>query len=634
MDQNSKKAIIDKKIHEEKAFKIVSQLALETVDEKVLISIVKYIDPNHYEEIVEERFLTKVCGYPICSNELKYIPTQKYHISKANKVHDIADRKRYCSGQCYKASKFLEAQISPTPIWLRKQQADQTENIKLWSSSTNITDDFDLKFNKNLASAVSTKPQAHNEIGSEVISKSQLYTNEIEQELNKIESEWKAKFKLDNDENKTKHTKPDPHNIFKRPTVSEKNRENIEAYSDRVNNNNDNNNNQTVTNLDVNKKFLESTQIHKKPKEFYHLAQIFKIAKADETPTDEKTLSISSETALNQLIFIEYLIERIRLLISIRTREYLFDKRSNEKSKIHLEREREENLKKYEDYITKKNVFFSDLMSENRATRSQPTTGRVQYANQDEDDNGEAEMQAKIDFLNRSLEAEKHLEEEKTESHEDSSEAKKPLPDFKKIREEAAMQQLKIKEFFMPSSSGKKVQFKEEVVVEEVTNADDGDKYKQSLILNVKETNEEIIRVLPTVDSISQLDIRRKIFYDKLIKYMEQLLRFSDFSYAIWPNQLKDHIKNLVHSFNLTNENVIFQTNEWPIIALFMLKLLSLKTESSQQQHEQQVRAGVESLAKTLEKLLTSDKLIATILDSFQLDNLKLSLICAYLINS
>ncbi len=40
MDQNSKKAIIDKKIHEEKAFKIVSQLALETVDEKVLISIV------------------------------------------------------------------------------------------------------------------------------------------------------------------------------------------------------------------------------------------------------------------------------------------------------------------------------------------------------------------------------------------------------------------------------------------------------------------------------------------------------------------------------------------------------------------------------------------------------------------
>lgn len=30
---------------------------------------------------------------------------------------------------------------------------------------------------------------------------------------------------------------------------------------------------------------------------------------------------------------------------------------------------------------------------------------------------------------------------------------------------------------------------------------------------------------------------------------MEQLVRFSDFSFANWPNQLKDHIKNLVHSF-------------------------------------------------------------------------------------
>lgn len=40
MDPTSKKAIIEKKIHEEKAFKIVSQLALETVDENFLLTIV------------------------------------------------------------------------------------------------------------------------------------------------------------------------------------------------------------------------------------------------------------------------------------------------------------------------------------------------------------------------------------------------------------------------------------------------------------------------------------------------------------------------------------------------------------------------------------------------------------------
>ena len=44
MDLSSKKAIIEKKLHEEKAFKIVSQLALETVDEQTLISIVNAVN--------------------------------------------------------------------------------------------------------------------------------------------------------------------------------------------------------------------------------------------------------------------------------------------------------------------------------------------------------------------------------------------------------------------------------------------------------------------------------------------------------------------------------------------------------------------------------------------------------------
>jgi hypothetical protein len=33
----------------------------------------KYIEPYHYEEIVEERFLSKLCGYPICWNELENV---------------------------------------------------------------------------------------------------------------------------------------------------------------------------------------------------------------------------------------------------------------------------------------------------------------------------------------------------------------------------------------------------------------------------------------------------------------------------------------------------------------------------------------------------------------------------------
>ncbi|XP_029309243.1 putative RNA polymerase II subunit B1 CTD phosphatase rpap2 isoform X2 [Cottoperca gobio] len=65
-----------------------------------------------------------MCGYPICSNKLGKIPTQKYKIStKTNKVYDITERKCYCSNFCYKASKEFELQISNTPLWLRQHES-------------------------------------------------------------------------------------------------------------------------------------------------------------------------------------------------------------------------------------------------------------------------------------------------------------------------------------------------------------------------------------------------------------------------------------------------------------------------------------------------------------------------------
>jgi RNA polymerase II-associated protein 2 len=79
--------------YEKKAQKIVERLAEETVDAATFNSLANLIEPYHYEEIVEERFLGQTCGYPVCSNVLKDIPKQKYQISiKTNKVYDITYR--------------------------------------------------------------------------------------------------------------------------------------------------------------------------------------------------------------------------------------------------------------------------------------------------------------------------------------------------------------------------------------------------------------------------------------------------------------------------------------------------------------------------------------------------------------
>ncbi len=385
----------------------------------------------------------------------------------------------------------------------------ESEQIKLWSSTLSssnekITDDYDIKFNKELTTQTKTS-NVLTEIGSEIISKAQLYTNEIEVELNKIEQEWKSKFKLDDE--KKEVNKVSKTSIFKRSLINDKNKQSFELT------------NQPETDVsqsslpkqdfEINKKFLQSTQIHQKPKDFYHLAKIFKISNQASTNNENNELNITDETSMNQLLFIEYLIERIRLLLTDKSKEYLTEKQSNEKTAIQVERVREEKLKQYEEYITKKNVWFSEILTDenNSGKKSSPAIRNT--------DDSEAEMQAKIDFLLKNEQSEhSDLQINETNSLDiNSNEAKKPLPDFNKIRDEAIKQQLKIKEFFMPSHSKKQVQFKEDFIEEEET-----EDYKQSILVNIKETNEEIVRILPTVDSLSQLEIRRKIFYDKLVK--------------------------------------------------------------------------------------------------------------------
>ncbi|XP_061489650.1 putative RNA polymerase II subunit B1 CTD phosphatase RPAP2 [Rhineura floridana] len=117
-------AAIRKKIEcERKALQVVECLLEDGITEEFLVDCGKIITPSHYKDVVEERFILKLCGYPICRNRLQNVPKQKYRIStKTNKVYDITERKCFCSNFCYRASKYLEGQISKSPVWLREEE--------------------------------------------------------------------------------------------------------------------------------------------------------------------------------------------------------------------------------------------------------------------------------------------------------------------------------------------------------------------------------------------------------------------------------------------------------------------------------------------------------------------------------
>ena len=99
-------------------------------------------------------------------------------------------------------------------------------------------------------------------------------------------------------------------------------------------------------------------------------------------------------------------------------------------------------------------------------------------------------------------------------------------PDFGQLKKQSIQQQLIVREFFTANGlvvGGKKKKVSEAdqslVTIIDESNNDDDDTFGQNLIFRIKETNEEIVRILPTVDSKSQIKIRRNIFYEKLTRW-------------------------------------------------------------------------------------------------------------------
>lgn len=82
--------------------------------------------PGHYVDVVEERFVEKLCAYPLCLNQLATVPKHQYRISvTSNKVYDLTERKKFCSNLCFISSNFVHEQILSSPLWLREKSDHQ-----------------------------------------------------------------------------------------------------------------------------------------------------------------------------------------------------------------------------------------------------------------------------------------------------------------------------------------------------------------------------------------------------------------------------------------------------------------------------------------------------------------------------
>ncbi|VDN04567.1 unnamed protein product [Thelazia callipaeda] len=93
----------------------------ENVDEDMLQKSINNLDQSSWMELVEERYLGRICGFPLCNNAVKMKKSQKYRIDlRSKKIFErSADVDKFCSRDCFLRSAAVKAQLEVEPLWIR-----------------------------------------------------------------------------------------------------------------------------------------------------------------------------------------------------------------------------------------------------------------------------------------------------------------------------------------------------------------------------------------------------------------------------------------------------------------------------------------------------------------------------------
>ncbi|KYO19610.1 putative RNA polymerase II subunit B1 CTD phosphatase RPAP2 [Alligator mississippiensis] len=143
----------------------------------------------------------------------------------------------------------------------------------------------------------------------------------------------------------------------------------------------------------------------------------------------------------------------------------------------------------------------------------------------------------------------------------------KPLPSYKKLKEETQLLELRVKEFY-----------KGKYILAEETAAE----VHEEEYFSSHKDNQEDDPTFPLIDSNAQMQIRKRIVLERLRKVLPAVLG----PLQITLGEVYMELKSLVSTFRLTNINIIHKMPEWTLIAIVLLSTLSQSIpvfENSQQ---------------------------------------------------
>lgn len=506
---------------------IVVTLLENKVSEDTFIQSLRFIAQSHYDDITEERAITKVCGYPLCSKMLSdKLPSQQFMIScKTNQVYDITARKNFCSNVCYKASVFIKEQILPSPLWCRDKKnipnfqlmsrdtkgipgevvdltlvkKIETDEIKDsgFSSYLDFTEaslsQMDIEGKKVNLESVEVEDQAMEEE-----EKDKVFDLDGEVAMDVGEPEVSVKpveKKVDDTKSKKKPLMPSGKILGEIVERKPENRiDPIISAGQKMQDVEDGKN--AVIRKDNLVKQVE------RRKEMF-----FKPKKVKKEPKPLSAAIVHIEKCLGEWFSLETM---LFLFGDVRVKQMVSDK--GESIKVYL------------------NNVANGLLYK--------STSYDQYQL----------LCRKLNLL--------ELEDRKFDSKVTSAKELKPLPHYSMLQEESERLDIKVRAFLkgdmeMPIK-------KEAKINNETITIEDNDE---------KTTN------LPLVDKTAQHALRRKIVLNSLNRVLPDLLQ----SLGLSSREVSSDVRLLVATFNLQAHNIVFKPAQWSMIVMIFIKLLSIR---------------------------------------------------------
>lgn len=534
-----RQAIMKKRECNARAQRIVESLLEPNVTETYLLQCLPDINQAHFEDIIEERVIIHLCGYPLCKKSLsvKDIPKQKYRIStKTNKVYDITARKNFCSNSCYNSAMYIKKQMLTSPLWFREYENIPTFHLLKLDDVGTMGEVVDVTLIERVKIS-ETKPfTSINDFAK--ASLNEMPTN-TENEDNKESNNEKQETEQRESDNQS--------NIDKT----------IKSINEQIANINLKCDNNTSTNA-------VATQDQEIKDGNSKTLQPDSGKSLDSNTETETSIKKNLTPTPNPLNIVGDIIEKPEkkidpiLMTHIPTTADKENKETNKNKKLPHKKQplvmalTIEVEKRLAEWFTLDTILL--LFGEEKVREMVADKGEhiKEYLNNFAkgifyNSNVYDQYQALCRKLNM-LELEDRKIDIQTLKHQT-----KPLPNYAMLQEESKKMQLKVKAFFSGETEIM------QPVTEELTQS--------------PENEEENLTNLPLVDKNSQNALRRRIVCQHLNKVLPDILQ----TLGLLSLSISSDIRLLVNTFKLKANNIMLKPIQWMLIAIIFIKLLSLR---------------------------------------------------------